>query len=284
MAHLISRILPKGSVLVFSLIVLSLMLVTALTLLSSAVLGERSALSTGNSTRSFQVADSGIEQILYQIYRKDHDTLSDLASAVGGASCVNGTIASSSGWQVAFYEGADGETRMTACSDTDWRTRVTKLKSEGTATGTVRAVEVAVAPPSSFEAGSIVMWSGSVSDVPDGWALCDGSNGTPDLRNRFVVGSGGSYGQGSTGGSADTMLSIANLPSHRHFVANSDSHVGGLSSSNYVCANSDRGNGGSYYFGGTGTVANVGLSSPSGGNQAFSNMPPYLALAYIMKL
>merc|ERR1711997_338506 len=50
--------------------------------------------------------------------------------------------------------------------------------------------------------GGIIMWSGSASAIPTGWSLCDGTNGTPDLRNRFVVGGGSSYGYGSTGGAA----------------------------------------------------------------------------------
>jgi Tfp pilus assembly protein PilX len=142
----------KGSVLIFSLIILSLMLVTSLTLLSSVVLDQKAALSTGNSTRSFQVADSGIEQVLYQIYKvKDVDAtklqaLSNMASATGAA-CDNGIITSSEGWLVAFYEGNNGETRMDSCSATDWRSRVTRIKSQGSLNGTTRAVEVSVKPP-----------------------------------------------------------------------------------------------------------------------------------------
>lgn len=58
--------------------------------------------------------------------------------------------------------------------------------------------------------GMIVMWSGATSNIPDGWALCDGANGTPDLRGRFVIGAGGSYAVGSTGGGS--------IPSHSHDV------------------------------------------------------------------
>ncbi|NTW75364.1 MAG: hypothetical protein HGB34_00445 [Candidatus Moranbacteria bacterium] len=145
-----TNIFPKGSVLVFSLIILSLMLVTSLTLLSSATLDRKASLSTGNSTRSFQVADSGIEQVLYQIYRQDHDTVADLADAISDANgCENGIISSDAGWQVAFYEGENGDTRITDCDDTDWRNRVTKIKSQGGAGSTTRAVEVAVAQESS---------------------------------------------------------------------------------------------------------------------------------------
>lgn len=65
-------------------------------------------------------------------------------------------------------------------------------------------------------AGMITMWSGSISTVPAGWALCNGSNGTPDLRNRFVVGAGSTYSVGDTGGSNSVTLTTAQMPSHNH--------------------------------------------------------------------
>lgn len=52
-------------------------------------------------------------------------------------------------------------------------------------------------------AGTIIMWSGTISDIPSGFALCDGTNGTPNLRNRFIVGAGDSYNVGATGGQKD---------------------------------------------------------------------------------
>ena len=55
-------------------------------------------------------------------------------------------------------------------------------------------------------AGLIAAWSGAASAVPAGWALCDGSNGTPDLRGRFLVGAGGDYAVGDTGGAATEEL------------------------------------------------------------------------------
>ena len=57
-----------------------------------------------------------------------------------------------------------------------------------------------------------MMWSGSIADIPTGWQLCDGTNGTPDLRDRFVIGAGSNdYAVGTTGGYTDTTL-----PSHAH--------------------------------------------------------------------
>ena len=64
--------------------------------------------------------------------------------------------------------------------------------------------------------GGIIMWSGADNAVPSNWALCNGSNGTPNLQDKFVVGRGGSYGQGQTGGEATKTLGTANLPSHTH--------------------------------------------------------------------
>lgn len=54
--------------------------------------------------------------------------------------------------------------------------------------------------------GAILLWSGAANAIPSGWALCDGTNGTPDLRGRFLVGAGGSYAVGATGGAASEAL------------------------------------------------------------------------------
>lgn len=56
-------------------------------------------------------------------------------------------------------------------------------------------------PAAGLPTGIIVMWSGQLNAIPPGWTLCDGSNGTPDLSNRFVLGVGAAEYQGSTGGS-----------------------------------------------------------------------------------
>lgn len=64
--------------------------------------------------------------------------------------------------------------------------------------------------------GIILLWSGQTLNIPTGWALCDGQNGTPDLRNRFVVGAGSTYVVGATGGSDTVALTTNNLPSHNH--------------------------------------------------------------------
>lgn len=66
------------------------------------------------------------------------------------------------------------------------------------------------------DAGIIAMWSGNLKNIPEGWILCDGRDGTPDLRDKFVVGAGGEYPQHSTGGSAQVKLNMSYIPAHAH--------------------------------------------------------------------
>lgn len=72
--------------------------------------------------------------------------------------------------------------------------------------------------------GTIVMWSGSINQLPSGWALCDGQNGTPDLRNKFIVGAGDQYNITDEGGNNAIQLQTANLPS---FTASGQTSQGG---------------------------------------------------------
>jgi hypothetical protein len=77
-----------------------------------------------------------------------------------------------------------------------------------------------------FAVGEIKTWYGNPANIPTtwgpGWHLCDGTNGTVDLRGRFVIGAGGSYANGAIGGSATATLAIANLPVHGHPVTIND--------------------------------------------------------------
>ena len=80
--------------------------------------------------------------------------------------------------------------------------------------------------------GVIVMWSGAVSAIPTGWVICDGTNSTPDLTDRFVIhadaDSGGTHDVGDTGGANTVTLATGNLPSHTHsFSANATTGAGG---------------------------------------------------------
>lgn len=88
------------------------------------------------------------------------------------------------------------------------------------------------ATPSEIDAsvpiGGIIMYSGDVLSLPAEWALCDGTNGTPDLRGMFIVGAGGAYTQGDTGGSETVTLTTAQMPVHTHTGPSHSHSVGSL--------------------------------------------------------
>jgi hypothetical protein len=110
--------------------------------------------------------------------------------------------------------------------------------------------------------GGIILWSGAANAIPSGYFLCNGSNGTPNLENQFVIGAGNTYAVGATGGS--TTITQANLPSYS------------LSIPVYANAN-------------TGTNVESGGGSQTGtatinsGGSGTAYLPPYYALCYIMK-
>jgi len=98
------------------------------------------------------------------------------------------------------------------------------LTSQGS--GSAAAWTTVIGVPS----GIIAVWSGSEGSIPSGWYLCNGSNSTPDLRNRFIVGagSGSSYSVGDTGGSNTVTLSTSQIPAHSH-TTNNHSHNASVS-------------------------------------------------------
>ena len=79
-----------------------------------------------------------------------------------------------------------------------------------------------LANSSLFVTGMIMMYTGSTA--PSGWAICNGQNGTPDLRDRFIVGAGSAYSVDDTGGNDQQTLSINQIPSHNHSFSGSSSH------------------------------------------------------------
>ncbi|MCB0084413.1 MAG: hypothetical protein KDE47_25910, partial [Caldilineaceae bacterium] len=124
-----------------------------------------------------------------------------------------------------------------------------------------------------FVTGMILMWSGATNQLPTGWALCDGGNGTPDLRDRFIVGAGLGYGVGAKGGEATHTLTVNEMPSHTH--NNGDFNRLLRVDGQYTVRDWDS----------TATEPNIMASSTiayTGGGKAHENRPPYYALAYIM--
>lgn len=95
----------------------------------------------------------------------------------------------------------------------------------GTNTGqlaTTQFVQSAIGGIVTVPAGVIAMWSGATTNIPAGWVLCNGANGTPDLRNRMVIGAGGNYAVGATGGA--TSHTTSSNGSHGHTTSSNGSH------------------------------------------------------------
>ena len=154
--------------------------------------------------------------------------------------------------------------------------------------------------------GGIIMWSGATNNIPSGWALCDGSNGTPNLQDKFLVGAGSGYAVGATGGSADAVVvqhnhgasssstssssSSVTDPGHVHTWSRQDAQndVGyrPWPASNNDCKETVV-NTGSNTTGISVSTSTSTSTSTSINNEGVSGtnkiLPPYYALAYIMK-
>ena len=108
--------------------------------------------------------------------------------------------------------------------------------------------------------GQISLWSGAIVDIPDGWVLCDGSNGTPDLRNRFIPGAGSGYAVGATGGTTNQT---------HNFTSTAHDHV--LTGAKEVQS-------GDGWSEATNSVQVIGTTD------AADNRPLFYALAYVMRV
>lgn len=179
------------------------------------------------------------------------------------------------------------------------------------------ATSVGIPNTSVFPVGMITLWSGSIGSIPAGWALCDGTSGTPDLRDRFVVGAGNTYAVGASGGAnsvtptasnagahdhgaatGDTTLTTAQIPSHGHTVIASqysgddsdplgDAGSGFLGSANTALVQLSANGSGTPLMTGGGSGGPHNHSIPAAVDHthtisAVDTRSPYYALAYIM--
>ena len=147
-----------------------------------------------------------------------------------------------------------------------------------------------------FVAGMIMLWSGSSATIPSGWLLCDGSNSTPDLRNRFVVGATSTYAVGATGGSANAIVvshthtatvattSLTGSINNQYTAGDTHGTTSGVFSQTNIQVDGDGGEsraGRNISFDGSHNhTATISTEGSSGTN---ANLPPYYALCYIMK-
>lgn len=111
-----------------------------------------------------------------------------------------------------------------------------------------------------IKSGMILLWSGAIGAIPAGYRLCDGNFGTPDLRDRFIIGAGDTYDPDDSGGAVN----------HDHDFT-SDGHFHTIQAGDVL-------GWGSQYHG------QVTTETDTGTTDAGSSLPPYYALAYIMKI
>lgn len=154
---------------------------------------------------------------------------------------------------------------------------------------------VQTALSAAFSTGMIIMWSGTIATIPTGWVLCNGSNSTPDLRNRFVIGAhsdtaGVAYstvtGSNTTSGGTKDAIVV----SHTHTATVTDSGHAHTIGTDLTKTDAVGGGSNTIFTRQAGTTttstATTGITvanSTEGSSGTNQNLPPYYALAFIMK-
>lgn len=114
--------------------------------------------------------------------------------------------------------------------------KITNL-ANGTVSSTSKDAVTGAQLQGTNKVGDLKIWHGAVANIASvqgpGWQLADGTNGTADLRDKFIVGAGSTYAVNATGGAATVTLATANLPAHNHNI-NDPGHVHGVSDSGHT--------------------------------------------------
>jgi microcystin-dependent protein len=204
---------------------------------------------------------------------------------------VNGTIANSN----PIILGTDGRTSSEVWLTYGYNYKFILQDSVGSTIATYDnlygILGTIPAASSTLPTGMILLWSGSIGSIPTGYLLCDGTNSTPDLRDRFIIGAGNTYSVNQTGGTADAIV-----VSHSH-TATSTSTVtdpGHFHTVPYANADAIGGSGAQPAYRGSATtnvstattgitVATSTTTATAGTSGTGQNLPPYFALCYIMK-
>ena len=243
------------------------------------------AITIGASSGSIVTIPNGVTA---QVYTDGTNTYSAQTGSAGnflvnGNLSVTGNQVDVGNMSVGGTFGVTGATTLSTGSISGIMTAPTAAAG----TNTTQIATTAFALANGIPSGAIILWSGSIASIPSGWLLCNGASGTPDLRDRFVVGAGSTYAVGATGGSAD-----ATLVSHSHTATSSVSdpghqHTYQLSSDGTSAVNAAQ-NGSPVLGNGTTGTSTTGISVSTsintvGSSATNANLPPYYALAYIMK-
>lgn len=138
--------------------------------------------------------------------------------------------------------------------------------------------------------GGIILWSGSIASIPTHWQACDGTNGTPDLRDKFIVGAGSTYAVNATGGASTKNLA------HTHGATGLSTGNSGANHT-HLCTESDNyGNSGGAFTvwsrmanlptstGSADHTHAVNGATASGGSATQDILPPYYSLCYVMRV
>ena len=240
-------------------------------------------------------------------------------STLGGTTNHTGPLTGTT----AVFSGAVSGSTVTASGAVSGAT----VASTAGVTGTTGTFSTSVSSPSHLKGGFELLpagvgmyWLGSIASIPGGYHICDGTSGTPDLRDKFLVAAGGTYTVAQTGGATSVTLVTGNLPSHNHTGSDSGhthydyGHAHGISQSdhshstqgyevgNYGGSGSDTGwgyNTPQISSGTYGAQANISINTGwanianasavitigyTGSSTAFSILPPFAAYPFIMKL
>jgi microcystin-dependent protein len=147
--------------------------------------------------------------------------------------------------------------------------------------GDVRASEfVSTDGAGMIPVGGIIMWHGAENKIPDGWALCNGNNETPNLTDKFIVGAGESYRVRDTGGKEEVTLAKNQMPKHNHI---------GTESYNQLVRYNKEGEKEAFDGNGSNNTNRFNLRwhasiVDAGESKPHENRPPYYALCFIMKV
>lgn len=262
--------------------------------------------TAGSMRQMIQRSGDTMEGDLYMDGNSVHDAVLEGETVIMPGAIIQGAV----------FRNANGDT----CNQLEVPDDCSPPTVGGSPILTVRSFD----PQSVFTDGMIMMWYGDASAIPDGWALCDGNNGRPDLRNRFIVGVGSDYVIGDTGGedihsalattangghdhggTGETVLDETHVPAHNHRLycwtngsqGNAENFGGGGAKG---IAGNQEGSGYEYIensASGAQLVEDAGSEGgPSGHSHSiateeahthtstFDNRPPYFALYFIIKV